>query len=100
MTVLRTRDVRAALTAKGMEPADAHHKMFSKTHDGLITLKTRVSHGSTTIGDELISRMAKQCALRTAEFVALIECTLSQEAWEALVSERCVGGRNPYLPNR
>jgi hypothetical protein len=44
--------------------------------------------------------MANQCALRLREFYELVDCTMIAEAWDDLVRERCVGGRNPFMPNR
>jgi len=92
-----TRDVEAALLAKGMQSHESHHTMFRMTIDGVTTLVTRISHGSDEIGDDLGNRMANQCGLQLREFWALVDCTLDQEGWTALVTERFVGGRNPFL---
>jgi hypothetical protein len=89
--------VGSALERKGMTPHESHHTMYKKQIDGVTTLVTRISHGMDTIGDTIAVRMAKQCALQLREFWALVECTLSEEEWETLVRERCVGGRNPFM---
>jgi len=80
-----------------MTPSENHHHMYRKTIDGVTTLVTRMSHGSTTIGDGLGKLMAAQCALQLREFWDLVDCTLSAEEWDLLVKQRCTDGRNPFL---
>jgi hypothetical protein len=41
--------------------------------------------------------MGKQLYLQLREFWALVDCTLSEDEWEAIIRERCVDGRNPFL---
>ncbi len=90
--------VAAALIAKGMVADTGHHRMYRKTVDGVTTLVTRMSHGSTVISDGLGKLMANQCALQLREFWDMVDCTLSQAAWDALVTQRCQpNGRNPFL---
>lgn len=92
-----TRAVESALLAKGMQSDQNHHTMFRMSIDGVTTLVTRISHGSNEIGDDLGKRMASQCGLQLREFWALVDCTLDQAGWTALVAERFVGGRNPFM---
>ena len=93
----RADDVENALLAKGMERDDTHHHMYRKSIDGVTHLVTRMSHGSKEIDDGLAKLMANQLCLELREFWNLVECPLSEEEWEALVAERCVDGRNPFL---
>jgi hypothetical protein len=93
----RVRDVRQALLAKGMEEDESHHHMYRKTIEGVTHLVTRMSHGAKEIDDGLGRLMARQLCLQLAEFWDLVECPLSEGAWDELVRERCVGGRNPFL---
>jgi hypothetical protein len=91
-------DVENALIAKGMERTQSHHVMLRKTVDGVTHLVTRVSQGrGGEIGDGLAKMMANQCCLQLAEFWRLIECTLTEDEWDALVTQRCSDGRNPFL---
>lgn len=90
-------DVERALLDKGMERDENHHHMFRKTIDGVTQLVTRISHGSTEINDHLASLMGKQLCLQLREFWDLVDCPLTEEAWDDLVRNRCVGGRNPFL---
>lgn len=89
--------VGSALVKKGMVSDENHHTMYRKSVDGVTTLVTRISHGATTIGDELGKRMATQCCLQLREFWSLVDCTLSADEWDDLVRARCVDGRNPFM---
>ena len=89
--------VQDALQAKGMVQDENHHHMFRKKLLGVTTLVTRVSHGAKEIDDHLGRLMARQCCLQLAEFWRLIDCPLTEAQWDALVRQRCVGGRNPFL---
>ena len=80
-----------------MERDESHHHMFRKTIEGVTHLVTRTSHGMAEIHDGLAKRMAYQCCLQLAEFWELVDCSLSEDEWEAKVRERCVDGRNPFL---
>jgi hypothetical protein len=84
-----------------MERDESHHVMFRKTVEGVTHLVTRVSQGRRgEVNDSLAKLMANQCCLQLAEFWRLIDCPLSEAEWEALVMERCAGGRNPFLGRR
>ena len=97
MATRSTVVVEFALLAKGMERDENHHHMFRKTIEGVTHLVTRTSHGMNEIGDSLAKRMANQCCLQLGEFWDLVDCPLSEAEWDALVRERCVAGRNPFL---
>jgi hypothetical protein len=90
-------EVEGALLEKGMERDETHHHMYRKTIDGVTHLVTRISHGAREIDDGLGKLMANQCCLQLAEFWDLVDCTLSAEQWDAIVTERCSSGRNPFL---
>jgi hypothetical protein len=89
--------VTAALTAKGMVQDESHHHMFRKTIGGVTTLVTRMSLDDREINDTLAVLMARQCCLYLREFWQLVDCPLTTEQWDALVRERCSGGRNPFI---
>lgn len=90
-------DVERALLEKGMAVEVSHHRMYRKTIDGVTQLVTRVSHGSTEIGDTLAKLMANQLCLQLKEFWRLVDCPLSEGEWDAIVKQRCPDGRNPFL---
>jgi hypothetical protein len=74
-----------------------HHTMFRKKIDGVTVLVTRMSRGTSSINDSLGHRMANQCCLQLREFWNLVDCALSEQQWDALVTQRCSGGRNPFI---
>lgn len=90
-------EVAKALEEKGMERDETHHHMFRKEIDGVTALVTRISHSGDDIDDGLGKMMGNQLCLQLKEFWNLVDCPLSEEEWEALVVERCSGGRNPFL---
>ena len=84
--------VESALEAKGFRRRKSHHIFFVyHTEDGEKTpVWTKTSHGKggADIPDNLIGRMAKQCKLRTAQFRDLVDCSLSQAGYEALLNRK------------
>src|SRR5262249_37729817 len=70
--------------------------MYRKTLEGVTHLVTRISHGSGEIDNYLGKLMANQLCLQLAEFWRLVDCALTEDQWDALVRERCAGGRNPF----
>ena len=84
--------VESALQAKGFRRRESHHSYFVYyTEEGRKTpIRTKTSHGKSgaDIPNSLFGRMAKQCKLRTAEFRALVDCSLSQADYEELLMLR------------
>ena len=79
--------MESALEAKGFRRRESHHSYFVYyTEEGAKTpIQTKTSHGKSgaDIPNGLIGRMARQCKLRTGDFRALVDCSLSQTAYEA-----------------
>jgi len=84
--------VERALTAKGFRPRKGDHRYFVYyTREGKKTaVRTKTSHGrgGADIPNNLFSRMARQCNLDTEQFRALVDCSLSQPGYEALLNEQ------------
>ena len=84
--------VESALEAKGFCRRESHHSYFVYyTEEGTKTpIRTKTSHGKggADIPNKLLGRMARQCKLRTAEFRALVDCSLSQTGYEALLTSK------------
>lgn len=97
MAVRSTAAVESALLAKGMERDESHHHMYRKQLEGVTQLVTRISHGAREIDDGLARLMGRQLCLQLGEFWNLIDCTLTEDAWNEIVRTRCAGGRNPFL---
>ncbi len=84
---LERRNVEKSLVKKGfVKDERTHHTFYIFSLDGSkIRIMTRVSRGSgyKTLGDDLVSEMAKQCRLSNGDFQNLIDCPLSRDAYEA-----------------
>jgi hypothetical protein len=80
------REVEAALQSKGFSRDERDHRYFIYySEEGKRTpVKTRTSHGTSTrtLGDDLISQMARQCGVTRKDFLALVDCPLSRVAYE------------------
>lgn len=80
------RDVEAGLAAKGFQSDSGDHRVFIYySKDGRRTpVRTKTSHGTSTrtIGDDLISQMARQCHVTRGDFLRLVDCPMSREEYE------------------
>ena len=54
-----------------------HSKAGKKTR-----VRTKTSHGSKEIDDNLLAQMARQCTLSNKDFGLLVDCPLSRDAYE------------------
>lgn len=84
-------DVESALLRKGFHKNNTDHsyyQFFDKNGKKTI-VNTKTSFGSKykTLGSPLVAQMARQCKLTKAQFQQLIECTLSHESYEKILSD-------------
>ena len=78
MSTFKTRDIRKSLLDKGFEKNSSHHEMYWLHIEGRKTsVRTRLSHGSTEYGDNLLGQMAAQLRLRRRQLDELVECPMS-----------------------
>lgn len=86
------RKVESALTRKGFKKDDSHHhRFFHYTADGRATgVRTHTSHSRrhSTLGDDLLKEMARQCRVSKADFLRLVDCELTREGYERRVTRR------------
>jgi hypothetical protein len=90
------KDVEGALSRKGFEEISGKgrgqdHRYFTfKSSNGQKVATTHTSHGSSykSLGDSLLSAMARQCHLTKSEFVSLVDCTLTQQDYEDKLIEK------------
>ncbi|MDE0056007.1 MAG: type II toxin-antitoxin system HicA family toxin [Gammaproteobacteria bacterium] len=84
------RKVEAALRRKGFQADDTHHhRFFHYAADGRATgIRTHTSHSRRhrTLGDDLLNAMARQCRISKADFLQLVDCELTGEAYEQMVT--------------
>lgn len=82
-------EIMANLPKKGfVEENGRKHIFFHFTIEGKKTpIRTHVSHGSKykTLGDDLVSAMAKQCKVTSKNFCGLAECTISEAEYIELL---------------
>ena len=78
-------NVEKSLLDKGFQAGGGDHNyFFYYTKAGKKTIvRTKTSHGSREIDDNLLAQMAKQCKLSNKDFGLLIECPLSRDDYEA-----------------
>mgnify|MGYP001767489068 FL=1 len=85
------RDVEAGLRNKGFQqqPRGDHNYFVYVALNGKKALaKTKTSHGrGFDIDDSLLGKMAQQCILTRPQFLKLIECPLSREAYEVILRQ-------------
>ncbi len=90
LAVRAKRDVESTLLKKGFQRDHGDHVWFIYyTQEGKkTTVRTKTSHGSTKdLGDSLLKEMSRQVRISKSQFLDLIDCPLSQAAYEKLLSE-------------
>jgi len=92
MTSRNKNDIETSLQKKGFkrEIHKKNHIVFRYfSSDGkkrrIITL---LSHSGKSIGDPLLSQMARQCKLSKKEFLNLVDCTLNGPEYEEILKEK------------
>jgi len=76
------RQIDRALRKKGFDRRHSHHVFYWLTVDGKTSeVFTRMSQGRGEVGSALIARMARQCRLSTNEFLSLVDCPMTGNAY-------------------
>ncbi|MCL5884630.1 MAG: hypothetical protein M1377_04715 [Deltaproteobacteria bacterium] len=85
----KTRTIRSALLSKGFIADDTHHEMYWFVFDGRKTsIRTRISHGVSEYGDNLLALIARQVGLSRQELYRLVDCPMDGEKLKRLLAER------------
>lgn len=90
MSSIKAKDIRRNLSKKGFEEDDKKDHIWLNyiSPDGKkTTIRTKLSHGKSDIGDPLIAKMAKQVHLSKSDFLELVSCTLSGENYYKQVKD-------------
>ena len=84
------KNVMTALVRKGFTASEGDHTYYIyHTADGRKTLaKTKVSHSGKDIADNVLGMMAHQCRLTMPQFRNLVDCPLSREDYEGLLTAK------------
>jgi len=82
-------DVSYALTHKGFSAETGHHVMYWFYVDGRKTsIRTRISHGASEIGNRLISCMVREMRISKADFLRFVNCEMSGDEYRTkMISE-------------
>lgn len=93
MPSLKKRDVQTNLQKKGFALREGDHVYLHYiTLDGRRTgIRTKISHSPKgDINSGVVSAMARQCQLTTAQFVDFASCTISQDDYERILQTKGV----------
>ena len=86
------KSVEKTLRAKGFaQIEDDHHDFIYITREGRRTRarsKTNHSPKVKDLADNLIGKMARQCLLAKPEFLRLVDCPMSRDDYERVLSEQ------------
>lgn len=89
MAVLKTNQIDASLQKKGFikEKNRDHIYYFLYLNGKKTSIRTKTSHSAKEINDTLIKIMSQQVKLTREQFMDLINCPLSKEAYEEILIE-------------
>jgi hypothetical protein len=91
MATRKRNTVESALTQKGFElQADGDHRYYFFFFNGRRIARTKVSRGTKykDLADDLLQQMARQCCLTKGHFLNLIDCSMTQEQYEAELKQQ------------
>jgi len=91
----RDRDaISGNLQKKGFVLSERDHKYFSYySKNGKKTgIFTKISHGTKykVISDNLLAQMSKQCKLSKADFLELVDCSLTRDSYETKLQSQAI----------
>jgi len=85
----KAKDVSANLIRKGFKQQDGDHVFFRLYVGGKKTrIGTKISHGEKEIHDGLLGQMARDTKLVKQEFLDLVDCPMTVEAYVTLMRQR------------
>jgi hypothetical protein len=89
VSALPAKDIERALLDKGFHFHDTHHRRFFLVVDGKRTaISTKISHGERECGASLVSVMARQVRLSRKNFLLLVKCSLTGEAYVEILRQQ------------
>ena len=87
--IVKSNKLERALSAKGFQKSNHHHKLYIFYCDGIKTdIKTFTSHGSKEIHPPILSKIKKQLLLDKEQLMNLINCPLSQDDLERIYEDK------------
>ena len=89
LSAIKTKTVNRSLSSKGFQEDKVDHKFYIFFYNGEKTgIRTKTSHGSKDIGEQIIGVMSKQTRLSKTEFLDLVNCPLSKNDYIELLIKR------------
>jgi predicted RNA binding protein YcfA (HicA-like mRNA interferase family) len=88
MASLDANKTRQSLLKKGFRKSEGDHHFYLYYHQGKLVAKTKLSHNDQEIGDQLISKMYKQCRLTKSQFFDLINCPMDEAKYIEALKEQ------------
>ncbi|MES2327955.1 MAG: hypothetical protein V4539_00040 [Bacteroidota bacterium] len=88
MASLDANKTRQSLLKKGFRKNEGDHHFYLYYYNGKVITKTKVSHNDQDIGDDLISKMYKQCKVTKKQFLDLINCPLDESGYIEILKEQ------------
>jgi len=80
LSTYKTRVIENALSQKGFEKKESHHKKYTLYVNGKrSSIYTFVAHGTKEYGDNLLNKMKNQLDISREELNDLIDCHLKHE---------------------
>ena len=89
MRPMKRHKIETGLVRKGFKTGESHHRLLILHVGGHKTgIRTKLSHGITEYGRELLAQMAKSLHLTNQELQDLVDCPLSEEDYVRLLAEK------------
>lgn len=89
MSTYKTRVIESALSKKGFEKKESHHKKYTLYVNGKRTsIYTFISHGNKEYGDNLLNKMKDQLHISRKELEELIMCPLKHEDYIQILHKK------------
>ena len=88
MSVIDSKTTLRNLKKKGFVESNKDHKYLHLYLNDRFVLSTKISHGSSDIGEELIRAMSFQCALSKSEFLDLAKCPMSKDEYLEILERK------------
>jgi len=86
MAIRDRETIKDALQKKGFKLKNGDHMFFiyHSINGKKTSVHTKISHGTKykILTDNLLAQMSKQCKLPKSDFLGLVDCLLTREAYE------------------
>jgi hypothetical protein len=84
VSAIKTKDIRSALLSKGFRSDNRHHEyLWLFVGETQTSVKTRLSHGKSEYGDDLLAQVKNQLGVSKKQLFDLVACPLTHEEYVA-----------------